>query len=89
MPAPTKRLRPLHAKGRRGVIARRVCVYVNEHFGGNMTRAARELGCPYIGLRAMAQGTAVRPVVPVIQALAVRSGLSIEHWLSGRPKGNL
>lgn len=78
MPAPAKKLRP-RVKGK---IAQRVCDYLNETYSGNVTRAAVALDCSYDGLLRMAYGTAVKPVVPVIQALALKSGQSIDWWLA-------
>lgn len=73
-----KKVRPMV----KTALSRRIADYVNLHYDGNLSRAAMALGCNYDGLRNAALGTAKRVNLPVIQALAMRSGHSIEWWLA-------
>lgn len=66
---------------REGASAAKIGDYINRIFEGNLTRAARELQCPYDSLRFAALGMANKPSILVLQALARHSKRPIEWWL--------
>lgn len=65
-------------------VARRVCEWINDAHGGNIAQAAVALGVSYDPLHRQAYGVVARPNLTVVQALAVKTGRSVDYWLTGK-----
>lgn len=81
MKAKTKKIKPLVPGNG---LARRVCEWVNTVHKGNVSEAARDLGAGYDALLRQAYGTAKKPSLAIVQALAAKTGQSVDWWLTGR-----
>lgn len=66
--------------------ARRVTVWVNETFGGNVREAARVLGVPYDTLWRLVTARRKKPPLEVLAALEQYTRRPIAEWLGGIPK---
>lgn len=64
-------------------VAKRVCDWINTEHGGNISQAAAALGLSYDPLHRQAYGIVARPNLTVIQALALKTGRSVDYWLTG------
>lgn len=60
----------------------RVVRYVNDRFKGNLSAAARAIGCSYASLYMVTRGV-YRPNVALLQLLAAHSGKTIDWWITG------
>lgn len=65
-------------------VARRVCEWINAVHEGNVSEAARDLGCSYDALVRQSAGTSKKPVLDIVQRLAAKTGQSVDWWLTGR-----
>lgn len=64
-------------------VAQRVAAYVNERYGGNLSRASRAIKCDYATLWATTRGVLSKPNVALLIRLAEHSGKSLDWWLTG------
>jgi hypothetical protein len=67
-------------------VTRRLARYVNEKYEGNISNAAKAIGCTYDQLYTAVKGIRTRgPSLALLQQVANHTGLPIEHWLTGEP----
>lgn len=63
---------------------KRLAKYVNDRYEGNISVAAKAIGCSYDQLYTAVKGIRTRgPSLALLQQVARHTGLPIEHWLTG------
>lgn len=65
-------------------MTRAVVAWVNKTHDGNVSAAARAIGCEYTALWRCVRGVTVKPDIVMLRKLAQHTDTTLDAWLDGK-----